>query len=123
MEYQSLVNIDLVKLNSPADITEYVNTIHDNLLYTAKHSVPMKQIRLQGPKWKATPELRTLLEQSRNAHKEWAKLGKPGPDHPLSIEKKSFKRRIRALQRRQIYNEREQFYNRLCNSKLIYWIL
>ena len=40
-------------------------------------AVPNKIIKLQGPKWKASPEVRPLLQDAKYKHKIWVDHGKP----------------------------------------------
>jgi hypothetical protein len=39
--------------------------------------VPNKIIKLQGPKWKASPEVRPLIQDEKYKHKVWVDHGKP----------------------------------------------
>jgi hypothetical protein len=40
-------------------------------LTAARRTVPSKQIRLKGPKWKASPAIIELLQQGKDIHKHW----------------------------------------------------
>lgn len=105
-----------VKIESPDQIVQYVELLQQNIVTATTNTVPSKQIRLNGPKWKASPEILCLLQKGRLLHKTWMNEGSPGVDHPLSIQRKALKKDIRSLQRRQIYNDRENFYDNLRQS-------
>ena len=107
--YQENTSLNPAILESPDQIKTYVDYIHNNILCAAKSSVPAKNVRLQGPKWKASPETLQLIVKGKQLHKEWLTVGKPGPEHPLSIQRKTIKRNIRSSQRKQIYDERNRF--------------
>jgi hypothetical protein len=54
------------KIERPDQIKTFVDQLNDNLLTAARRAVPSKQIRLKGPKWKASPAVRELLQQGKD---------------------------------------------------------
>lgn len=111
--YQENIYINMISIQSPDQIVDFVNSIHKSVLHAAKTAIPAKRIKFHGPKWKASPETLSVIMEGKRLHKAWLELGKPGVDHPISIERKNIKKIIRSTQRKQVYEERTQFYNQL----------
>ena len=87
--------------------------IQASLLKAEERAVPKKIVRLQGPKWKASPRSRKIMRDSLEAMKNWKDEGKPGPEHPLTIRRKALKRELRSVHRQEMATERKTFYNQI----------
>ena len=101
------------KIERPDQIKTFVDQLNGNILTAARRAVPSKQIRFKGPKWKASPAVRELLQQGKDIHKSWMDLGKPRFNHHIVDERRTIKRLIRSQQRQDIACERKQFYSHL----------
>ncbi|CAC5383307.1 unnamed protein product [Mytilus coruscus] len=78
-----------------------------------KLAVPSRIIKQNGPKRKASPDVKRLIEISKNKHRLWNDAGRPPDDHPLFKEKKKAKRNLRKQQRKETAEEKEQFIQKL----------
>ncbi|CAC5406056.1 unnamed protein product [Mytilus coruscus] len=78
-----------------------------------KQAVPSRIIKLNGPKRKASPDVKRLIGISKNKHRLWNDAGRPRDDHPLFIDKKEAKRNLRKQQRKETALEKEQFIQKL----------
>ena len=105
------------KIERPDQIKTFVDQINGNILTAARRAVPSKQIRFKGPKWKASPAVRELLQQGKYIHKNWMDLGKPRFNHPIVDERRAIKRLIRSQQRQDIACERKQFYSQILEAE------
>ena len=70
---------------------------------------------MKGPRWKATPEVRAILQKCKNIYQQWDKLGKP-QDHRLRIELKEQKKLLRKKQRYEQAIARNRLYNQLMSN-------
>ncbi|CAG2201933.1 unnamed protein product [Mytilus edulis] len=78
-----------------------------------KLAVPSRIIKLNGPKRKASPDVKRLIGISKNKHRLWNDAGRPRDDHPLFKDKKEAKRNLRKQQRKETALEKEQFIQKL----------
>ncbi|KAK3101100.1 hypothetical protein FSP39_000927 [Pinctada imbricata] len=95
---------------TPSDIDREVKHIHDVCLAAERASVPKKLVKLHGPKWKASPKIRQILSDRKRVYRQWITVGRPGPEHPLSILKTNLKYDLRREQRKERASERIGFY-------------
>ena len=63
-------------------------------------AVPNKIIKLQGPKWKASPEVRPLIQDAKYKHKIWVERN----------DKIQAQRKLRKQMRKEKYNDRQKLY-------------
>ncbi|KAK3105653.1 hypothetical protein FSP39_002699 [Pinctada imbricata] len=95
---------------TPSDIDREVKHIHDVCLAAERASVPKKLVKLHGPKWKSSPKIRQILSDRKRVYRQWITVGRPGPEHPLSIIKTNLKYDLRREQRKERASERIGFY-------------
>ena len=55
---------------------------------TAEQIVPKRLIRLDGFKWKASPNVRELIGTSKHKHRLWDQAGRHRDGHELFLDKK-----------------------------------
>ena len=106
-----------LEIGIATDIDNAVSNIQDALLKAESKSVPKKVITLHGPAWKASPKVKDILRRSKNTCKQWLSEGKPGPEHPLSVERKNIKFELRRTQRQERADERNTFYNKVMEEE------
>lgn len=114
---QNLQNSKYPPIESPDQIKTYVDRLHGNLLVASNKAIPTKQIRLKGPKWKASPAVHQLRQKGKELHKQWIELGKPTSDHDIVNERRIIKRQIRSQQRQDLACERKQFYTNILEAE------
>ncbi|KAK3099305.1 hypothetical protein FSP39_002387 [Pinctada imbricata] len=110
-------SVTLSTISSPEDIDQALQHIQDALLKAEAKTVPKKLIRLSGPKWKASPAVRDILSQRKEARLLWHKIGRPSPTHPISIRCNQLKRDLRKQQRIELAIERKSFYNNIMEEQ------
>ena len=71
-------------------------------------AVPNKIIKLQGRKWKASPEVRPLIQDEKYKHKIWVDHGKPNDN--LRNDQIQAQRKLRKQMRKEKYNDRQKLY-------------
>lgn len=115
--YQETLSEAMVpKIESPDQIKTYVDYVNKQILVASKAAIPSKQIRINGPKWKASPKLKYLLDEGHALHKLWIEYGRPKANHPIVDQRRSIKRKIRSQQRQEMAMERKHFYNEITQS-------
>ena len=77
----------------------------------SKRAVPNKLVKVKGPKFKLSPNVRRLEAESKQIFYRWKNAGSPGPEHPLSVQRKVSKYAVRKQIRREF--ARETFYSEL----------
>ena len=83
------------KLNSLNSITKAINQA------TSK-AVPVKTVKLQGPKFKLSPQVKDLMKESKNSLFEWKQAGKATKEHELSEKKKLTSKTLRKQLRKEV---------------------
>ncbi|CAG2188871.1 MRPL18 [Mytilus edulis] len=80
LEFRNIVQLELGKCNGRTQ--NVVDESNLELLMTilqkaTKVSTPRKIIHLKGPKWKASPTAKILIDICHNTYREWCENGKP----------------------------------------------
>ena len=91
-------------------LQEFCSTMVDAALDSAPRVKPGKKKRL----W--TLELQKAASDGKKAHFQWKQAGKPGPEHPLSVQKRVTKKQLRTLQRQQQSEYRSSIYNNIMEA-------
>ncbi|CAC5423557.1 unnamed protein product [Mytilus coruscus] len=90
-----------------------------------KLAVPAKPIKLQGPKWKATPTVRKHLKSYKLLYSHWKNQGRP-QNHPSHTELRTAKKLLRNSQRIEQAIARKQLYQQIMEKptrKLFYRLI
>ncbi|MES9879262.1 MAG: reverse transcriptase domain-containing protein [Sedimenticola sp.] len=115
-EYQDalLELINRMKTTNSAD--GYVKQLISALNKASRITVPRKVTKLNGPKFKLSPNVKELEYQCKLSHYEWKCAGSPGSEHPSTIRKKTAKYSVRKQIRREFATARDEFYNDILNN-------
>ncbi|KAK3106657.1 hypothetical protein FSP39_024644 [Pinctada imbricata] len=100
--YKQAVSERLCSKHISSDIEKSVTQIQSTLLQAESIAIPKKVVQLKGPKWKASPKSKQIRKKSLDTMKLWKDAGKPGPEHPLSLQRKSLKRELRSTHRQDL---------------------
>ena len=71
---------------------------------------------MKGPKFKLSPGVRRLETESIQIFYQWKNAGSPGPEHPLSMQRKVAKYAVRKRIRKEFASAREEFYSELMEN-------
>ena len=77
-----------------------LNLITMALNSATSKAVPSKKTKLQGPKFKLSPQVKNLMKQSKSCLYEWKQAGKPAKEHELSKRKKMASKNLRKQLRK-----------------------
>ena len=69
---------------------QQLENITNVILKAQKNNIPTKITHLRGPRWKASPQVRAILQKCKEIYRKWEELGKP-QNHKLKIELKEQK--------------------------------
>ncbi|KAK3089114.1 hypothetical protein FSP39_000940 [Pinctada imbricata] len=119
--YRDNIKIEIEKQpKSIFQIGENIQKLTNVLKAAEKRAFPLKKIRKsKRTKTKRTPEIKSAIQTSKNAHKLWKEAGRPrDPNHPKSLERKFAKRALRRLQRQGNASERENLYVEITNAHI-----
>ena len=93
-----------------------MNVLIQILNSASKRAVPNKLVKVMGPKFKLSPNVRRLEAESKQIFYRWKNAGSPGPEHPLSVQRKVSKYAVRKEIRREFAGARETFYSELMEN-------
>ena len=96
--------------------TDSVNVLIQILNSASKQAVPNKLLKVKGPKFKLAPSVRQLEAKSKQIFSQWKNAGSPGPENPLSLQRKVAKYAVRKQIRREFASAREAFYSELMEN-------
>ena len=91
-----------------------IEVIMNTLQQATLSSTPKKIIKLKGPKWKASPTAKILIETCHQAHKKWIDNGKP--DGILRNIKISTQRNLRRQFRQEHSQDRQNLYKAIMEN-------
>ncbi|MES9884421.1 MAG: reverse transcriptase family protein, partial [Sedimenticola sp.] len=103
-------------ISSDQSVNEKLEIITETLNAVTQKSVPSKVLRLQGPRFRITPELKSLLNISKLKHLLWVQQGSPCSDHYASVERKTAKRNVRTYTRKRHAAEKTQLMNDIMSN-------
>ena len=81
-----------------------------------KRAVPNKLVKVKGPKFKFSPDVRRLETESTQIFYQWKNAGSPGPEHPLSMQRKVAKYAVRKQIRKEFASAREEMCSELMEN-------
>ncbi|MCG8097222.1 MAG: reverse transcriptase family protein [Candidatus Thiodiazotropha endolucinida] len=97
------------------------------VLKSASHKVvPNRLVKVKGPRFKLSPAVKRLESNSKQLFFLWKRAGSPGPEHPISIQRKVAKYDVRKQIRREFACARDSFYSELMenpSNKLFYKLI
>ena len=108
--YQCLLESAIRKTDLSTDAVE---TLVQLLNSTSVKSVPNKIIKVKGPKFRLSPLVKQLEAACKEIFFRLKSAGSPGPEHPLSIQRKKSKYNVRRQIRREFACSRDAFYTEL----------
>ena len=108
--YQCLLESAIRKTDLSTDAVE---TLVQLLNSTSVKAVPNKIIKVKGPKFRLSPLVKQLEAACKEIFFRWKSAGSPGPEHPLSIQRKKSKYNVRRQIRREFACSRDAFYTEL----------
>ena len=75
--------------------TDSVNELIRILNSAGKRAVPNKLVKVKGPKFKLSPDVRRFETESKQIFYQLKNAESPGPEHPLSMQRKVAKYAVR----------------------------
>ena len=116
--YQSYLTKEFETLHGDQcwDSEEQLKIISDSLNLAARKAVPGRTVKLQGPRFRASNEVKALLKDCKSTHATWKANGSPGPNSVYYVERKTAKKNLRRQIRRENFNCKERFYNNLMEN-------
>ena len=119
--FQETLNQELQKLDPNLVSTDSAITILQSMIDTAMISStpyirPNNNLQKKKKSVQWTVELKLAISKSKEANYLWNKEGRPGKDHRLWQERKTSKRRVRAIQRRQGAEERRAIFQEITEA-------
>ncbi|CAC5381557.1 unnamed protein product [Mytilus coruscus] len=82
--YNNTIQQDINSIEEEKDVNIQLKVLMETLTKAGKRTVPTKLLKTKGPKWKASPEVLTILKSCREIYKKWQDIGKP-KEHHLAI--------------------------------------
>lgn len=84
------------------------------LLKSTKQNVPNRIVKLRGPRWKASPTVRDLLENTKVTYRTWKQLGRQNDQ--LKKEKNYAQNQLRKQLRKEHFNDRQNLYHQIMEN-------
>lgn len=111
-KFQSILNeqLSILQGDHSLDPGESLKYIGMCLNEAALNSVPCRTLKLNGPCFKASPTVRTLLRECKSAHVMWKGQGSPGPGSESFAKRKDTKKELRSQLRKENYQRKENFF-------------
>ena len=69
-----------------------------------------------GPRFKASPVVKSLLKVCKETHTKWKENGSPGPDSAFYVKRKEAKQHLCRQLRKENYLKKETFYSELMQN-------
>ena len=120
-EIQSNVPTITSKVSHPESA---VNSATECLIAAGQRAVPVKTVKLEGPK-RVSSEVMGCLKRVKVTYREWAAVGKPRSGH-LFVENKMAKKNLRAHQRSEEHMRKKSLYDALMekpSSEMFYKLI
>lgn len=108
--YSNELSISLSALTDTSNVEHAVDTVINCLKRTAEKAVPVKTLKLKGPKKRASKKMLECIQTVKETYRKWVSAGKPGSGQ-LQYENKLAKRVLRSQQRMENAISRKAFYN------------
>lgn len=121
--YQSEIVRLLSESHSSQDMLSRLTHV---LKAASKKTVPSRLLKVKGPKFKLSPAVRRVESDCKRAFFMWKQAGSPGPEHPLSVQRKVAKYEVRKQIRREFACARDSLYAELMENptnKLFYKLI
>ena len=93
-----------------------VNALVEILKSVSKKVVPNKLVKVKGPKFRLSPIVKQLESECKRIRYLWKSSGAPGPEHPLSVQRKQAKYGARRQIRKEFACARDAFYTELMEN-------
>ncbi|CAC5361769.1 unnamed protein product [Mytilus coruscus] len=120
--YNSIIQNSISSIENEKDVNIHVNGSND---YCSEKTIPTKLLQTKGPKWKASPEVLTILKACKEIYKKWQSVGKT-KDHVLASELKNEKKKLRSKLRAEQALDRRKLYQQIIdnpNTQLFYRLM
>ena len=112
-------------MSKVSDPDSAVNSVMECLIAAAQKAVPVKTVKLKGPKQRVSREVLNCMKKVKVTFREWAAAGKPRTGH-LYMENKLAKKHLRANQRREEHIRKNSLYDALMeqpSSEMFYKLI
>ena len=96
-QFQHTLNTTIERLSEGWSLEpeEAITQITECLKKATVKSVPSRVVRLQVPRFKASPVVKTLLKKCKDTHIPWKRLGSPGSESKVFWTRKNAKKERR----------------------------
>ena len=84
------------------------------LLKSTKQNVPSRIVNLRGPRWKASPTVRSLLEHTTLTYRIWNQHGRPNDQ--LKKGKNNAQNQLRKQLRKEHFNDRQNLCHQIMEN-------
>ncbi|CAC5386913.1 unnamed protein product [Mytilus coruscus] len=86
--YKSIIQNSISSIENEKDVNIQLDMLMEAMTNAGKKTIPTKLLQTKGPKWKASPEVLTILKACKEIYKKWQSVGKT-KDHVLASELKN----------------------------------
>ncbi|MEW8548319.1 MAG: endonuclease/exonuclease/phosphatase family protein, partial [Candidatus Thiodiazotropha sp.] len=111
--HEVLMKVDFDK-TSLCDMGLSMERFCEAMVKAAEDSAPSIKPGKKKRLW--SRELHMAAVTSKDVHFQWKNAGQPGPEHPLSIQRKAVKRQLRTAQRQQQAEYRAETYRNIMEA-------
>lgn len=115
-EYRDSVSKQLDGCSPKGSADMCVKQLITALNKASQQSVCKKLLKVNGPKFKLSPTVKDLEQQCKQTHYQWKLAGSPGPEQPITVQRKAAKYNVRKQIRREFASARDEFYNEILTN-------
>ena len=116
--YSKELITSLSALTVTSNVERAVDSVINCLKHAAEKAVPVKTLKLKGPKKRVSRKLLKCIQNVKESYRNWVSAGKPGSGQ-LHHENKLAKRVLRSQQRMENAISRKAFYNAVMENPSI----
>ena len=124
-KYNNIIKQDIISIMQEEDIDKQVEQSIQTMVNAGKSTIPVKLLQMKGPKWKASPEVLTILNSCREMYRKWQSVGK-SKCHQLAEDLKKEKKKLRSKLRIEQALDRQKLYQQIMdnpNTQLFYRLI
>ena len=108
-----IANTDF-SINSDFDLESCLQKFCNILKEAAENCTPNRKAPRKRRLW--SQNIQQLMLDNKKIFYKWKHMGRPGPEHPISIKRKVAKKELRTAQRKLSAERRAQNYKNIMNS-------
>ncbi|CAC5361724.1 unnamed protein product [Mytilus coruscus] len=123
--YNSILQNSISSIENEKDVNIQLDMLMEAMTTAGKKTIPTKLLQTKGPKWKASPEVLTILKACKEIYKKWQSVGKT-KDHVLASDLKNEKKKLRSKLRAEQALDRQKLYQQIIdnpNTQLFYRLI